>query len=251
VDNFSLQIKFMKSKIIFAFASPFLACLISCQSMAQSENLDRANIVQGQNFNVQKVDSKVNQAVEVQPTKSPKAKPLKTNNISLKVGLVDVNKNDVICLRTRNDNLSPNSRVLIIGSPYEKPQKTLKAFVEKKLNSSCVDNDSDIGEDNPAENIYYSLKLDGNDVDESYIGIGIAIFDFSKPIAISDGLANVDLNDDGKNEYFRGCASNEGLHLTVWQGKPLIGKRVWHRYYYLHYDTEADCKKKDWEGTDD
>jgi hypothetical protein len=37
--------------------------------------------------------------------------------------------------------------------------------------------------------------------------------------------------------------------LTVWTGKPLIGKRIFHAYYYLRYDTEPTCKKKDYEGT--
>ena len=35
------------------------------------------------------------------------------------------------------------------------------------------------------------------------------------------------------------------MHFTVWSGKPLSGKRVWHRYHYLGYDVEADCKPKD------
>ena len=37
----------------------------------------------------------------------------------------------------------------------------------------------------------------------------------------------------------------EGLHLTAWMGKPLKGRRIWHRYYSLGYDTEADCTEAD------
>jgi hypothetical protein len=44
---------------------------------------------------------------------------------------------------------------------------------------------------------------------------------------------------------FRICASAEGLHLTAWDGKPLTGKRVWHRYYYLGMDLEPTCGEKD------
>jgi len=40
---------------------------------------------------------------------------------------------------------------------------------------------------------------------------------------ITNGLANIDLNDDGRKEYFRVCSSQEGLHLTIWSGMPLTG----------------------------
>ena len=83
------------------------------------------------------------------------------------------------------------------------------------------------------------------------IGIAIGVIQPAKKIEVQNKLASVDLNGDGKPEFFRLCASNEGLHLTIWTGKPLKGKRIWHSYYYLHYDTEADCEKKDWEGADD
>jgi hypothetical protein len=56
-----------------------------------------------------------------------------------------------------------------------------------------------------------------------------------------------DLNGDGRAEGFRSCASGEGLHLTVWYGEPLTTSRLWHGYFYLGYDTEADCDAKDLE----
>lgn len=46
-------------------------------------------------------------------------------------------------------------------------------------------------------------------------------------------------------ESFRACASLEGAHLTVWSGRPLAGRRLWHVYYYLGYDTEEDCTPGD------
>ena len=46
-----------------------------------------------------------------------------------------------------------------------------------------------------------------------------------------------DLDNDGTPERFRSCASQEGLHLTVWTGEV----RRWHRYRYLGYDTESNC----------
>lgn len=55
-----------------------------------------------------------------------------------------------------------------------------------------------------------------------------------------------DLDGDGKPEHFRSCTSSEGIHLTVWAPPhPLVGKRLWHAYYYLGYDTEPSCKPAD------
>jgi hypothetical protein len=44
---------------------------------------------------------------------------------------------------------------------------------------------------------------------------------------------------------FRVFTSTEGLHFTLWQGKPLLGTRVWHGYFYLGYDVEPSCKPLD------
>lgn len=114
-----------------------------------------------------------------------------------------------------------------------------------------MSDDADAGEASPGEDHYYSLILVDPKFDKSYIGIAIGVIQPAKKIEVKNKLASVDLNGDGKPEFFRLCASNEGLHLTIWTGKPLKGKRIWHSYYYLHYDTEADCEKKDWEGADD
>lgn len=55
-----------------------------------------------------------------------------------------------------------------------------------------------------------------------------------------------DLDGDGTLEHFRSCTSSEGIHLTIWAPpKPLVGKRLWHAYYYLGYDTQPSCKPAD------
>jgi hypothetical protein len=46
-------------------------------------------------------------------------------------------------------------------------------------------------------------------------------------------------------DTFQSCTSADGVHLTVWQGKPLVGKRVWHQYYYLGQDLEQTCTVKE------
>jgi hypothetical protein len=68
----------------------------------------------------------------------------------------------------------------------------------------------------------------------------------SQRTVVQRGKVQVDLDGDGRREFFRDCTSNEGIHLTVWSGKPLSGKRRWHFYYYLGYDVVPSCKRKDY-----
>jgi hypothetical protein len=65
--------------------------------------------------------------------------------------------------------------------------------------------------------------------------IGIAVIKPKRKVTVVKGLATADLDGDGKLEYFRGCMSSEGEHLTVWTGEPLKGKRRFHAYLYLNY----------------
>ncbi|HSJ32552.1 MAG TPA: hypothetical protein VK933_14020 [Longimicrobiales bacterium] len=67
-------------------------------------------------------------------------------------------------------------------------------------------------------------------------------------IAILEGDAiatHPDLDGDGVPESFRACTSSEGVHLSVWSGEPLRGRRLWQYYYYLGYDVEPDCTDED------
>jgi hypothetical protein len=44
----------------------------------------------------------------------------------------------------------------------------------------------------------------------------------------------------------RSCTSSEGLHVTLWNGKPLEATRLWHAYYYLGYDVAPTCRPADY-----
>lgn len=43
----------------------------------------------------------------------------------------------------------------------------------------------------------------------------------------------------------KSCASSEGLHLSLWDGRPLESKRLWHFYYPLGYDVEPNCSAEE------
>ncbi len=81
-------------------------------------------------------------------------------------------------------------------------------------------------------------------------GFGIGVVTVQKT-QMNGKFATLDIDDNKKPIYFRECTSMEGLHLTVWKGKPLVGKGIWHAYYGVGYDTVPTCKKKDFYGTDD
>lgn len=174
------------------------------------------------------------------------------SEIDMKIGIVETEKEQIICLRTRNPSLAVQTPVLIFDTTSDfdgTTQKTFQAAVEKKLDKSCALHDSDSGEIDTEQTSYYSLKL-SDENDKSEVDIGIAVISPAKNAHLDGKKAGLDINADGKIEFFRTCTSSEGLHLTVWTGKPLKGKRIWQSYYYLHFDTEPTCDDKDWEGTE-
>lgn len=163
--------------------------------------------------------------------------------IQSSVGIVDGQK-DKICLRTKNGNLKENTPVSIVTSLDESPQKVLNAKVEKKLEKSCARYASESTDKNPGENFYYKLSL-LEEVDEYQEVFGIGVIKPKTPFQSQNNLVSIDLNGDGKTEFFRRCAGFEGTLFTIWTGEPLKGKQIWHSFYYVDYATEPNCKKED------
>lgn len=166
-------------------------------------------------------------------------------NIHSKIGIADVRDGGTGCLRTKNGDLAERTPVSVIISLNELPQRILNATVEKKVEKSCARYASESGDNNPGDNFFYSLTFDGDKVEEFGFDNGIAVISPQKQIQIQNGLAVFDLDEDGKPEYFRRCTGFEGTHFTLWTGKPLKGKRIWHSFYYVDYDTEPNCKDMD------
>ena len=153
------------------------------------------------------------------------------------VGLVNNIDNENVCLAIQNGRLEKGMKIQVVIP--DKPQKIETAVIVSKVYASCS---SDI--DFAPKLAFYRMKMP----DQPNLTLGIGVVRPQK-IKTTGGLANTDLTGDGKKEYFRRCASNEGTHLTVWTGKPLVGRRIWHAYYYVPYATESTCNKKDYEGT--
>ena len=159
------------------------------------------------------------------------------------VGVVDANAEGRLCLNISNPNLIGGTQVSFV-LPY-KPQRAVKAIIEQRVDRSCSRNP-----DTDPNNSFYWLKLVGKKgaLDPSVPQPpAIGFLGSATPVLVKHGIARADLNGDGSPEFFRICTSNEGNHLTVWSGKPLLGKKRWHSYYYLGYDVEPTCKKNDYQ----
>lgn len=225
-----------------------LTFLTSCRTSSEISNI-----------NSPQVTLQTNKTVEVQPAISPTTSPIDTSGIDSKVGIVGVyglkyvgvkfdNSGEFICLTTQNSTLKSGDKIQIIFTQI--PQKVLQAEVSEKLKEECSSWHISEHSSGQSTGISYSLKLSEND--KTTMRDSIAVINSSNQVKIDKGLAHIDLDNDGKDEYFRECYGRESLSLSVWQGKPLIGKRIWYGYFGYNYDTgTSNCKDKDSEGIED
>jgi hypothetical protein len=154
-----------------------------------------------------------------------------TGTIASRLG-VAVQKSGTFCLYTHNADLASGSPlILVLLSP---PQSTTKAEVVRPAPPNC----SSIDTSDP-DLKSYEIRSTG----EAPLPAtpSIAVSGFSGRFQTRGKHVTADINQDGQPEFFRSCASSDGLHLTVWSGKPLRGKRRWHQYCYLGYDVEPNC----------
>jgi hypothetical protein len=160
------------------------------------------------------------------------------------LGVVDTNSEGRLCLNISDPNLADGTEVSFVLP--ERPQRVVKATVEGKSAGSCTRNPETA---DPGAS-FYRLKLAGGgraiNLNEPMIP-AIAVVRPAGPVTGTRGVVSGDLDGDGRAEFFRVCTSTEGNHLTVWSGRPLLGKRRWHSYYYLGFDVVPTCKKKDYQ----
>jgi hypothetical protein len=128
-----------------------------------------------------------------------------------------------LCLAIANPDIRSRTVVTIILPG--KPQRVVEARVEGR---GCPET--------RAEGSLY--RIDAPKRSEVTYGIGL----LERPMITGAGdivLANLD-NDD-RTETFRGCTSQEGIHLTIWTGSV----RRWHAYVSLGYDVESSCRPEE------
>lgn len=140
------------------------------------------------------------------------------------------------CLTIANRNLSIGQPVfLVVLSPQ---QAIVQAKVERSLSKDCMGGDA-------AQSTMASYELSVVKGTLPPAAPAIAAVNPVTPLRTRGDSVVSDLEGKGQLDYFRQCTSSEGVHLTVWAGKPLTGKRLWHQYYYLGYDVEPNCSEKE------
>jgi len=145
-------------------------------------------------------------------------------------------RSGTICLTIANSNLPAGQTVsLVVLTPR---QSVAQAKILRALPNGCQNPE-------PAADgqAFYELCLVKGTLPS--VAPAIAVVNPAQPLRSSGNFVVADLDGDHRLEYFRQCTSSEGVHLTVWAGKPLSGKRLWHEYFYLGYDVEPNCTDKD------
>lgn len=139
-----------------------------------------------------------------------------------------------VCFSIRNAHLGVNDAVTLVA-PSE-PQSVLGAEVAAASSAGCP------GVKDSAMAGYRLRIIKGNAPDFMPL---IAVVGSSAKFRTGHGAVSANLQGSGKPYFFRSCTATDGVHLTVWQGRPLEGVRVWHQYYYLGQDLEPNCSPKD------
>ena len=149
---------------------------------------------------------------------------------------VAVDQADRTCLDVRNGKLSAGQRFQFVTSSI--PQTSGEAEITRKSERACTAVDK-----NKPGLYHYEFKVVRGSLQRGVPAF--ALVNFSGTLTTVETSVIGDLDSDGRLESFRSCTSSEGVHLTVWTGKPLEGQRSWHYYYYLGYDVDPDCTEGD------
>lgn len=149
-----------------------------------------------------------------------------------RIGIVN-SDNAGPCLAIPNANLKAGQKIVVVVP--DDPQVTFTAFVKEKVAKSCS-SQIDIFE----KSSFYRLKEVEND---DVFGFGLVGLD----VKTENGVITANIDGNSKPDYFRSCQGQESFLFTIWDGKPLIGKRIFEAGYYVPYGTEPTCKRKDYQ----
>jgi hypothetical protein len=140
------------------------------------------------------------------------------------------------CIDIANPSLTDGQPIQFVGA--NQPPATGQAVVSGKAVQSCTP-----GDGNQPGLFHYRFKIASGSLPNAVPAF--ALVNFKGALVRGDSGITADLNGDGHADTFRSCTSTEGVHLTVWAGKPLESRRLWHSYYYLGYDVDPTCTDAD------
>jgi len=144
-------------------------------------------------------------------------------------------KSGKVCLSIHNSSLANGSAIRLVDPSLPQEEIAGKIAAADASCSSEGATETDIH--------YYRVRTEGAATLSTMPAI--AISGFSSAFRRQGELLAADIDHDGREEFFRSCTSSEGIHFTVWSGKPLDGQARWHQYFYLGYDVDPTCTPKE------
>lgn len=144
------------------------------------------------------------------------------------------------CLALANARVVQGTSVWLVLT--NEPQSVVAAQLGPSTSSpeTCKPLLEDRAEENAKPGVvFYSL----NQPSLQPTDMGIGIVDSPAKPEIVNGRARIDLDRNGRTEVFSSCATSEGLRFAVWDETPYQGEPRWTGYYYLGYESPANCPK--------
>jgi hypothetical protein len=153
------------------------------------------------------------------------------NNVGIAVATPDRS-----CLDIRT-TLAAGQRIQFVSSAA--PQTIGELEITRQSDKTCAERDKNKTDLNDSGISHYEIRVVRGSVEKSVPAFALA--NFRGTLTVTPLGVTGDLDGNGNAEFFRSCTSSEGVHLTIWTGKPVEGKRRWHAYYYLGYDVDPNC----------
>lgn len=127
------------------------------------------------------------------------------------------------CFAIANPNLTAGTPVTLV-SPIT-PQSFVQAQISGPAGNPCpVFRDAQTG--------FSSYDVSAVQQPVQKLTPLIALAGPTGPMMANGGTVSVDLDQNGKTQYFRACSATDTIHLTVWSGTPLTSTLLWHGSYY-------------------
>ncbi len=151
---------------------------------------------------------------------------------ALEIEVAQIGRTGPLCMRHEGAALAAGTRIWLVQP--DSPQSVATAVPGSGHCGAWPDR---------SETGLVPLRVVGGALDSTRLSV--AIVGARTAPAVRDGVAGADLDGDGVVERFRACTSSEGVHLTIWSGRPPAGRLRWHRYFYLGYDVDPSCTPAD------
>ena len=153
-----------------------------------------------------------------------------TKNSVEKVGWLHGN-----CFAIRNAKIEKGTKLLIVRLGNKADVIPAKLLYKTESEKDCYAMMADRKSVNLASGAtFYVVSL------SQPLETGIGVLDGNGKNPLRD-LVVAAKNNAPSLRRFTQCATSEGLQFNLWNGPPYKSKALWSAYYYLGYDTEANC----------